>query len=177
MRNNLHKHHLPSLGDVSLESELIQLSTMPNVHTCFHTVGHISIWQQLIKYKKQIKPWVLSNDRTQGEVIGFAQFKGWKFYREVPDGFSISGNLVTRKQPLVLPCPLYSIVIWVRVWVSGFSRNYRPTFEHRNKRKSPEILRFQDFFGCGGRTRTYDLRVMSPTSFQLLYSAIFNCTP
>ena len=29
------------------------------------------------------------------------------------------------------------------------------------------------FFGCGGRTRTYDLRVMSPTSFQLLYSAIY----
>ena len=27
--------------------------------------------------------------------------------------------------------------------------------------------------GCGGRTRTYDLRVMSPTSFQLLYSAIW----
>ncbi len=29
------------------------------------------------------------------------------------------------------------------------------------------------FYGCGGRTRTYDLRVMSPTSFQLLYSAMF----
>ena len=29
------------------------------------------------------------------------------------------------------------------------------------------------FYGCGGRTRTYDLRVMSPTSFQLLYSAIW----
>ena len=29
------------------------------------------------------------------------------------------------------------------------------------------------FYGCGGRTRTYDLRVMSPTSYQLLYSAIF----
>ena len=28
--------------------------------------------------------------------------------------------------------------------------------------------------GCGGRTRTYDLRVMSPTSFQLLYSAIWS---
>jgi len=27
--------------------------------------------------------------------------------------------------------------------------------------KSPEILRFQDFSGCGGRTRTYGLRVMS----------------
>jgi hypothetical protein len=30
------------------------------------------------------------------------------------------------------------------------------------------------FFVCGGgRTRTYDLRVMSPTSYQLLHSAIF----
>ena len=29
------------------------------------------------------------------------------------------------------------------------------------------------FYGCGGRTRTYDLRVMSPTSYQLLYPAIF----
>ncbi len=28
-------------------------------------------------------------------------------------------------------------------------------------------------FGCGGRTRTYDLRVMSPTSYHLLHSAIF----
>ena len=27
-------------------------------------------------------------------------------------------------------------------------------------------------FGCGGRIWTYDLRVMSPTSYQLLYSAI-----
>ena len=27
--------------------------------------------------------------------------------------------------------------------------------------------------GCGGRTRTYGLRVMSPTSYQLLHSAIY----
>ena len=27
--------------------------------------------------------------------------------------------------------------------------------------------------GCGGRTRTYDLRVMSPTSYQLLHPAIY----
>ena len=40
-------------------------------------------------------------------------------------------------------------------------------------KKSPEILRFQDFYGCGDRTRTCDLRVMSPTSYQLLYSAIY----
>ena len=29
-------------------------------------------------------------------------------------------------------------------------------------------------YGCGGRTRTYGLRVMSPTSCQLLHAAIFN---
>ena len=116
---------------------------------------------------------MLSSDSIQDSFIGFAQFKGWKFYKEYPDGFSISGDFVTRKQPLVLPCPLHPIVIWVTVWVSGIPRKFRPTFRCRNKRKSPEIFRFQDFFGCGGRTRTYDLRVMSPTSFQLLYSAIF----
>ena|GEM_PF-1531066 len=27
-------------------------------------------------------------------------------------------------------------------------------------------------YGCGGRIRTFDLRVMSPTSYQLLHSAI-----
>ena len=41
-------------------------------------------------------------------------------------------------------------------------------------RKTPVFdLNTGCFYGCGGRTRTYDLRVMSPTSFQLLYSAIF----
>lgn len=29
--------------------------------------------------------------------------------------------------------------------------------------------------GCGGKTRTYDLRVMSPASCQLLHPAIYNC--
>ena len=40
--------------------------------------------------------------------------------------------------------------------------------------KSPDFERNQDFSGCGGRTRTYGLRVMSPTSYQLLHSAILN---
>ena len=39
--------------------------------------------------------------------------------------------------------------------------------------KPPKPDGFGGNSGCGGRTRTYDLRVMSPTSFQLLYSAIF----
>ena len=38
--------------------------------------------------------------------------------------------------------------------------------------KPPKSDDFGGNSGCGGRTRTYDLRVMSPTSFQLLYSAI-----
>ena len=42
---------------------------------------------------------------------------------------------------------------------------------HNQKRTPSGWMVF--FFGCGGRTRTYDLRVMSPTSFQLLYSAIW----
>ena len=32
-------------------------------------------------------------------------------------------------------------------------------------------------FGCGGRTRTYDLRVMSPASYQLLHPAILSLVP
>ena len=117
--------------------------------------------QQLTKHKKQITPWVPPSDSTQGEAIEFAQFAGIKFYRQIPDGFSIFEGLVTNKLPLVLPCPLQTVVIWVTVWVSGVSWKCRPTFDRQNKRKSPEILRFQDVYGCGGRTRTYDLRVMS----------------
>ena len=42
------------------------------------------------------------------------------------------------------------------------------------KSKNPLNGLFKGFFiGCGGRTRTYDLRVMSPTSYHLLHSAIF----
>ena len=48
----------------------------------------------------------------------------------------------------------------------------------KNVRKIPVfIVNTGYFYGCGGRTRTYDLRVMSPTSFQLLYSAIFRAHP
>ena len=47
-----------------------------------------------------------------------------------------------------------------------------------NPRNRPDFGGFEPLsfsvrnVGCGGRTRTFDLRVMSPTSFQLLYSAI-----
>ena len=49
--------------------------------------------------------------------------------------------------------------------------------KHYEKKKSAETLINKGFsalnFGCGGRTRTCDLRVMSPTSYQLLHPAIF----
>ena len=43
-----------------------------------------------------------------------------------------------------------------------------------SRRKEKSHPGWDDFFfsGCGRRTRTSDLRVMSPTSFQLLYPAI-----
>ena len=42
--------------------------------------------------------------------------------------------------------------------------------KRQKKTRYPEIASL--WSGCGGRTRTCDLRVMSPTSCQLLYSAI-----
>ena len=46
---------------------------------------------------------------------------------------------------------------------------------HLGKRKEKSHPVWDDFYfsGCGRRTRTSDLRVMSPTSYQLLYPAIF----
>ena len=43
----------------------------------------------------------------------------------------------------------------------------------KQKEIEPNIKIRLYFSGCGGRTRTCDLRVMSPTSFQLLYPAIY----
>ena len=64
---------------------------------------------------------------------------------------------------LVKSFPVLSadIRIWVMVWVSVISAKIGRTFWPHKCRKSPEILRFQDFDGCGGRIWTNDLRVMS----------------
>ena len=62
--------------------------------------------------------------------------------------------------------------------ISPYSLPTISSQNHPNKKKN--LLKSEDLkrnFGCGGRTRTYDLRVMSPTSFQLLYSAIFTLHP
>jgi hypothetical protein len=48
--------------------------------------------------------------------------------------------------------------VGVSVWVR---KNSKQVIGQKKCEKSPEILRFQDFSGCGGRTRTYGLRVMS----------------
>src|SRR6056297_3807770 len=42
--------------------------------------------------------------------------------------------------------------------------------EEKNPARSCKVL-----FSSGGRTRTYDLWVMSPTSYQLLHPAIYFC--
>ncbi len=41
------------------------------------------------------------------------------------------------------------------------------------KIKKASFLNETFSFGCGGRTWTYDLRVMSPTSYQLLHPATY----
>ena len=54
--------------------------------------------------------------------------------------------------------------VWVSVWVR---ENRRASYQTKKREKSPEILRFQDFSGCGGRTRTYGLRVMRQSQAQI----------
>ena len=81
----------------------------------------------------------------------------------------------------MLTYPLRAILIWVKTWVKSFgakSLQKSPNFSsHKTKEKVLKSCDSRTFYGCGGRTRTYDLRVMSPTSFQLLYSAIFSRAP
>ena len=50
---------------------------------------------------------------------------------------------------------------WVKTWVGSLTHFLRPTFPRQKRKKRPEISRFQVFYGCGGRTRTCGLRVMS----------------
>ena len=47
------------------------------------------------------------------------------------------------------------------------------TYNNETAQKKGQTLRFV-LCSSGGRTRTSDLRVMSPTSCQLLYSAVWN---
>ena len=75
----------------------------------------------------------LSGDSSQGEVIEFTQFNDRKNFREIPDGFSFLEHLAITKRPLVLSCPLETI----------------------------ETMVVSELLWCGGRTRTYGLRVMS----------------
>ena len=91
------------------------------------TTSHYIATRQLTKHKKQITPWGLLDDISQGEAIEFAQFEGRKLYRQFPDGFTIFEDLVITKRPFVPPCPLRPIVIWVTVWVSGILSEFRST--------------------------------------------------
>ena len=65
----------------------------------------------------------------------------------------------------MLTCPLGAILLWVRIWVKRFSANsqiFSPNFLiPKMQEKVLKSYDFRTFYGCGGRTRTYDLRVMS----------------
>ena len=57
-----------------------------------------------------------------------------------------------------------------------FSHKKRENGDKKNALE-PFVLGFRVVFlvfSSGGRTRTYDLRVMSPTSYRLLYSAMWS---
>lgn len=70
-------------------------------------------------------------------------------------------SLMTEKLKTSFPVLSADVRVWVTVWVSAVSVKMGRIFQVNKHRKSPEILRPQDFSGCGGRIRTNDLRVMS----------------
>ena len=69
-------------------------------------------------------------------------------------------NLIMIPQVKAQYCAIFSPE-WVKKWVKNLTHFLRPTFSHQKRKKRPEVSRFQVFYGCGGRTRTCGLRVMS----------------
>ena len=61
--------------------------------------------------------------------------------------------------------PLADNPLWVKIWVRVVSKGFVgisfELFDPKNKEKVLKSYDFRTFYGCGGRTRTYDLRVMS----------------
>ena len=61
-------------------------------------------------------------------------------------------------------CPLSDILLWVRIWVKRLSadlQNFTSNFSvPKTQEKVLKSYDFRTFYGCGGRTRTYELRVM-----------------
>ena len=70
----------------------------------------------------------MSDDSPQGEAIRFAQFEGRIFYIAIPERFSDFLDLGANRYRFVLPCPLYAIVVWGTVWVSGFLSKFNSIF-------------------------------------------------
>ena len=56
--------------------------------------------------------------------------------------------------------PLW-VKIWVRVVSKGFAEILFELFDPKSKEKVLKSYNFRTFYGCGGRTRTYDRPVMS----------------
>ena len=52
------------------------------IRICHQAASNHITRQYLTKHKKQITPWELSDDSSQGEAIEFAQFMRGKIYME-----------------------------------------------------------------------------------------------
>ena len=83
---------------------------------------------------------MLSDDRIRGKAIGYAQFEGRKFYKDISERFFDFSGLIANRLRFVLPCPLSSIGVWVTVWVSSFLSKSGQTFQPLKQKKSSETI-------------------------------------
>ena len=136
--------------------------------------------------------WVTTNERTsaKGEDWPEGRRAGKvEFYARDLARFSASQALPAGKVS-----PLKIDLAQNYVMISDRSLNWRPVGGRRptkplpeggvwggvNGWQSPATKKRSDhlaasLFSSGGRTRTCDLRVMSPTSYRLLYPAVLDC--
>ena len=63
--------------------------------------------------------------------------------------------------------------VWVTVWVRLLTHILIRTILPEKVRKTPEIIRFREFFGAARQIRTADLILTKDALYRLSYSSIY----
>ena len=171
-RHNQHASIL--LIKLNASGQLRCFHSTSNFRHCIRAFSAILHW--ITSYQTML-PTVFCNRRGFEHRVENPEVAGKFFSKvlEISQFFRFGGHCILKNPNLPIRC--YSIMgqNMGQTAFCGFAKFYFELFGPKTKEKVLKSYNFRTFYGCGGRTRTYDLRVMSPTSFQLLYSAIFCC--